>query len=95
MQRRARLLEETPSFSLGARQAAARVMGASRWRILRTITLPLVTPAIAAAAMIIFIKALGNFGVPAILGGEMYVLPTLIYFQVHGFFNLKIGRAHV
>lgn len=74
-------------------EESAHVMGASRWRILRTITLPLVTPAIAAAAMIVFIKALGNFGVPAILGGEMYVLPTLIYFQVHGFFNLNGAAA--
>ena len=74
-------------------EESAHVMGASRWRILRTITLPLVTPAIAAAAMIVFIKALGNFGVPAILGGEMYALPTLIYFQVHGFFNLNGAAA--
>ena len=74
-------------------EESARIMGASRWRVLRTITLPLVTPAIAAAAMIVFIKALGNFGVPAILGGEMYVLPTLIYFQVHGFFNLNAASA--
>ena len=74
-------------------EESAHVMGASRWRILKTMTLPLVTPAIAAAAMIVFIKALGNFGVPAILGGEMYVLPTLIYFQVHGFFNLNGASA--
>lgn len=74
-------------------EESARVMGASRSRIFRTITLPLMTPAVAAAAMIVFIKALGNFGVPAILGGEMYVLPTLIYFQVHGFFNLNGASA--
>ena len=51
------------------------------------------TPAISAAMLIVFIKALGNFGVPAILGGEIYVLPTLIYFQVHGFFNLNAAAA--
>ena len=74
-------------------EESARIMGASRWRMLRTVTFPLVTPAIGAAAVIVFIKALGNFGVPAILGGEMYVLPTLIYFQVHGFFNLNGAAA--
>ncbi len=74
-------------------EESAQIMGASRWRIFRTITLPLMTPAIAAAAMIVFVKALGNFGVPAILGGEMYVLPTLIYFQIHGFFNLNGAAA--
>jgi iron(III) transport system permease protein len=74
-------------------EESATMMGASRARILRTITFPLVTPAIAAAAMIVFIKALGNFGVPAVLGGEMYVLPTLMYFQVNGFFNLNAAAA--
>jgi iron(III) transport system permease protein len=74
-------------------EESAEVMGASRWRILRTITFPLVAPAVAAGAIIVFIKALGNFGVPAILGGEFYVLPTLIYFQIHGFFNLNGASA--
>lgn len=74
-------------------EESAHVMGSSRWRILRTITFPLVTPAISAGAIIVFIKALGNFGVPAILGGEYYVLPTLIYFQIHGFFNLNGAAA--
>lgn len=72
---------------------SAQVMGAGRFRILRTITFPLVLPAIGAGAIIVFIKALGNFGVPAILGGEYYVLPTLIYFQVHGYFNLNAASA--
>ena len=51
-------------------------MGASRWRILRTVTLPLVMPAILAAALTVFIRAVGNFGVPALLGGNYYVLPA-------------------
>ncbi len=71
----------------------AHVMGASRSRILRTVTFPLIIPSIAAGGIIVFIKALGNFGVPAILGGEYYVLPTLIYFQVHGYFNLNGAAA--
>jgi len=74
-------------------EESALVMGAPRWRIMRTITFPLVIPSIAAGAIIVFIKALGNFGVPAILGGEYYVLPTMIYFQVHGFFNLNGASA--
>jgi iron(III) transport system permease protein len=72
---------------------AARMAGASRARILRTITVPLVLPAIAAAMLIVFIKAIGDFGVPSILGGEFQVLPTLIYYQIHGFFNLNAASA--
>lgn len=74
-------------------EESAALMGASRWRILRTITLPLVMPSIASGALIVFIRALGNVGVPAVLGGDYYVLPTLILFQVEGFFNLNGAAA--
>ncbi|MBI3707980.1 MAG: iron ABC transporter permease [Proteobacteria bacterium] len=74
-------------------EEAARVMGASRARILRTITLPSILPSIAAGMLIVFIKAVGDFGVPSILGGEFQVLPTLIYYQIHGFFNLNGAAA--
>ena len=74
-------------------EESARVMGASRARILRTLVLPLVTPPILAGALIVLIECLGEFGVPAVLGGEMYVLSTLIYFQINGFFNLNGAAA--
>jgi iron(III) transport system permease protein len=74
-------------------EESAEIMGASRWRVIRTVTLPLVIPAIIAGALIVFMRSVGNFGVPAILGGNFYVLPTLIYFQVTGFFNLNAAGA--
>jgi iron(III) transport system permease protein len=74
-------------------EESAQIMGARRSWIIRTITLPLVLPTIAAGALIVLAKALGNFGVPAILGGEYYVLPTLIYYQIHGFFDLNAASA--
>lgn len=74
-------------------EESATIMGASRWNLIRTVTLPLVTPSIAAGALIVFMRAVGNFGVPALLGGNFYVLPTLIHFQVVGFFNLHTAGA--
>ena len=74
-------------------EESAQIMGADRWRITRTITLPLVTPAIAAGMVIIFMQSLGSFGVPAVLGGEYYVLTTLIYFQIVGYFDLNAAGA--
>ena len=74
-------------------EVSATIMGASRWRTLRTITFPLVAPSIASGAMIVFIRALGNVGVPSVLGSDYYVLPTLILFQVEGFFNLNGAAA--
>lgn len=68
---------------------AGMLMGADRWRIFRTITLPLVIPSLGAAALLVFIRAIGNFGIPAMIGGDKYVLPTLIYFRVNGFWDLN------
>lgn len=68
---------------------AGALMGADKWRVLRTITFPLVIPSVGAAALLVFIRAIGNFGIPAIIGGDQYVLPTLIYFRVNGFWDLN------
>jgi iron(III) transport system permease protein len=71
----------------------ASIMGANFLRKLRTITFPLVLPAIVAGALTVFMRAIGNFGVPSILGGEFYVLPTLIFFQITGYFNINTASA--
>ncbi len=71
----------------------AVIMGARLPRILRTIDLPLILPSIGAAAILVFIRAIDNFGIPAVIGGNTYVLPTLIYFQVSGFWNLHSAAA--
>jgi len=74
-------------------EESAKVMGASRWHVLRTVILPLVIPPMLAGAMIVLIEGLGEFGVPAVLGGELYVLSTLMYFQINGYFNLNATAA--
>jgi len=73
---------------------SAMLMGASKWYILKTITFPLILPSLGAAALLVFIRAIDNFGIPAIIGGEEYVLPTLIYFRVNGFWDLN-GAASI
>lgn len=74
-------------------EESAEIMGAGYWRRLRTITVPIVMPAIGAGAVMVFMRAIGNFGIPAMLGKETYVLPTLIYFQIVGYFNLHAAAA--
>jgi iron(III) transport system permease protein len=49
-------------------ERAARVSGATRGAALVTITLPLLAPAIAAAAVLVFVLTLGAFAVPQVLG---------------------------
>lgn len=76
-----------------ALEESARTMGASRLRVFFTVTLPLVTPAILAGALLVLIECLGEFGIPAVLGGETYVLSTLMFFQINGYFNLNAAGA--
>jgi thiamine transport system permease protein len=52
-----------------ALEDAARVLGASRWRAFRDVTLPLLRPAVAAASSIVFLFTLTSFGVVLLLGG--------------------------
>jgi thiamine transport system permease protein len=48
---------------------AARTLGASRWRAFREVSLPLLRPAIAASAAIVFLFTFTSFGVVLLLGG--------------------------
>lgn len=74
-------------------EESAATMGARLPRILRTIDLPLILPSIGAGTILVFIRAIDNFGIPAVIGGNTYVLPTLIYFKVSGFWDLNSAAA--
>src|SRR5690606_38236032 len=50
-------------------EEAARTLGASRWQVLREVSWPLVRPAVASAATIVFLFTFTSFGVVLILGG--------------------------
>lgn len=65
---------------------AALSSGASRFTVLRTIILPLMTPSIIGATALAFVSCVGNFGIPAFLGipAGYLVLPTLIYQRLAG-----------
>ena len=65
-------------------EESAMLMGAGKARIMRTITLPLIIPSLGASALLVFVRAIGNFGIPAVIGGNNYVLPTLISFAYQG-----------
>jgi thiamine transport system permease protein len=56
-------------------EEAARMLGASRRRVLWEVTLPLLRPAILAAASIVFLFTFTSFGVVLLLGGPAH--PTL------------------
>jgi len=57
---------------------AASGLGASTSRRLRRVTLPLLMPAVAGSALLVFMNALGSFSAPYVFGGGLRVLSTQI-----------------
>jgi molybdate transport system permease protein len=64
-------------------EQAAATLGAGRWRVFRTITLPLSLPGVIAGAVLGFARALGEFGATITfvsnVPGETETLPLAIY----------------
>jgi iron(III) transport system permease protein len=78
-----------------ALEEAARMSGAGTWGIIRRITLPLSLPSILALAMLVFIRTVEAFEVPALVGtpGRVRVLTTDIYELMHRVVPPDIGSA--
>ena len=75
-------------------EEAARMLGAGRWRAFREVTLPLLTPAIGAAALLVFIFCFTSFGVILVLGGPRFAtLEVEIYHQTIHYLNLPLAAA--
>jgi iron(III) transport system permease protein len=75
-------------------EAMGLSLGASRWRVFRSVTLPLAVPGLANAFLLLFAASLADFATPLILAGNSFpVLPTQIYLQITGMFDLRGGAA--
>jgi thiamine transport system permease protein len=75
-------------------EEAARMLGARSRDVLWHVTLPLLTPAIAAAALLVFVFTFTSFGVILILGGPRFAtLEVEIYRQTVHLFNLPLAAA--
>ena len=69
-------------------------LGGSRWRIFRTVTVPLAVPGFANAFLLLFAASLADFATPLILAGNSFpVLPTQAYLQITGLFDFKGGAV--
>jgi iron(III) transport system permease protein len=60
---------------------AAAALGAGRGRILRRVTLPLLRPVLAGAALLTFMTSLSSFSAPYLIGGTFRVMTTQIVFS--------------
>ncbi|MDP4301722.1 ABC transporter permease [Leptothrix discophora] len=75
-------------------EEAAQTLRASRWRVMRTVTWPLLRPALANAFLLGFVESMADFANPIVLAGNYEVLSTKIFFAVAGA-QLDPGRAAV
>lgn len=75
---------------------AARCMGASRFKILREVIVPLSWPGLVAGVALAFAHTLGEFGVAMMIGGNLAgqtrTVSVAVYDQVQG---LNFSSAHV
>lgn len=64
-------------------EAAASVMGASRWTVLRRVTLPMLMPSLIAGTVLCWARALGEFGATITFAGNFpgvtQTLPLAVY----------------
>ncbi|GAA1236274.1 MULTISPECIES: ABC transporter permease [Streptomyces] len=75
-------------------EEAARMLGASRWTAWRKVTLPALGPAVAAAALMVFLFTFTSFGVVQILGGPTFsTLEVEIYRQTAQIFDLATAAV--
>lgn len=65
-------------------EEAAQTLRASRWRVMRTVTWPLLRPALANAFLLGFVESMADFANPIVLAGNYEVLSTKIFFAVAG-----------
>ncbi|MFZ3567871.1 ABC transporter permease [Streptomyces sp. BH097] len=75
-------------------EEAARMLGASRFAAWRKVTLPALGPAVAAAALMVFLFTFTSFGVVQILGGPGFsTLEVEIYRQTAQIFDLSTAAV--
>ena len=75
-------------------EEASRTLGAGRVRTFCEVTLPLLSPALAAASSMVFLFTATSFGVVLILGGLSYAtIEVEIWRQTTSFLNLAVAGA--
>jgi molybdate transport system permease protein len=76
---------------------AARLLGATRWRLLTEIVLPLASRSLLAAAVLSFMHTVGEFGVVLMIGGDIpgstRTLSIALLDQVQGFEYAEANRT--
>lgn len=74
-------------------EEAALSLGASKFHIFRTVTLPLLIPGLAGSFLLLFVESMADLGNPLLLGGNRTVLSVEIFLAINGLFDQQKGAA--
>lgn len=69
---------------------AAESLGATGWRRVRKVLLPLLWPTVLAGSLLVFVRAFADFGTPMLIGQGFRTVPVLIYTSFVG----EVGTDH-
>ncbi|MCA9973019.1 MAG: iron ABC transporter permease, partial [Anaerolineales bacterium] len=70
-------------------EEAAHSLGASKFYIFRTVTLPLLIPGLAGSFLLLFVESLADLGNPLLISGNVNVLSAQIFLAVAGEFDYQ------
>lgn len=76
-----------------AMEEAGASLGAGRFHLFRTITLPLLIPGLAGSFLLLFVESLADLGNPLFIAGNRTVLSSQIFLAVIGEYNYQKASA--
>jgi iron(III) transport system permease protein len=74
-------------------EEAAQALGSNQLRVFGTVTMPLMLPGLANAALLIFIQSLADFGNAIVIGGNYTTMAVQIYQQGIGSYDMHGATA--
>lgn len=74
-------------------EEAARSLGASRFKVFSTVTLPLMLPGLANAFLLVFIQSIADYANPFVIGGKFTTIAVKIFQEGVGNYELGIATA--
>ena len=74
-------------------EEAAHSLGAGKFHIFRTVTMPLLIPGIAGSFLLLFVESMADLGNPLFISGNTTVLAAQIFLAVAGEYNYQKASA--
>lgn len=74
-------------------EEAAQSLGATKFKVFMTVTLPLMVPGLANAFLLVFIQSLADYANPFVIGGQFTTIAVKIFQEGVGNYELGVATA--